>query len=118
MESPFLPHLPCGVALGSQVRLRHWCYLERKGLSKGLRVMLQYPQTRLILLPLSPAVPDLAGSPHWHPTPSDTTSPNPCPRDPKLRLTIEFLDALDVIMGQAEVLSISINGRHQGSRVL
>lgn len=101
------------------MRLRHWCYLERKGLSEGLRVMLQYPQTRLTLLPLSPAVPDLAGSPHpRHPTPSDTTSPNSCPRDPKLRLTIEFLDALDVIMGQAEVLSIGINGCHQGSRVL
>lgn len=118
MESPFLPHLPHGMALGSQARLRHWCYLERKGLSEGLRVMLQYPQSRLILLLLSPAVPDLAGSTPWHSTFSNTTSPNPCPGDPKLRLTIEFLDALDVIMGQAEVLSIGINGRHQGSRVL
>ncbi|KAL0620561.1 hypothetical protein AAY473_008886 [Plecturocebus cupreus] len=42
---------------------------------------------------------------HYHPQPS-------------LRFTIELLNALDVILGQAEVLGVGVNGSHQGSRVL
>lgn len=91
-----------------------------KGPSKGkgltLGGLLSYPQNRSTLLP--PAFVSCRPGESWASIPGCRTSPTPHPEAPTQRVTIELLNALDVVMGQAEVLGVRVNGRHQGSRVL
>jgi hypothetical protein len=44
--------------------------------------------------------------------------PQTFPDSSELRFTIELLNALDVILGQPEVLGVGVNGCHQGPRIL
>lgn len=70
---------------------------------------------------LSPVVLErwgLAGSQALASIPGRVTSPDPRPEAPARRVTIELLNALDVVVGQAEVLGVGVDGRHQGPGVL